>query len=130
MESPIEISQLKFRPANREDCLQIACFYQDSSDGVADYIWSTLAEADESLLQVGARRYQRTGTDFSFQNCTLVEYEGKPVGMLFAFAMKVDADYVEKDLVLKPYSELEQADSYYISGVAVEEACRGQGIGF
>lgn len=123
------MSQLKFRPATSDDCLHIARFYQSSSDGVADYIWSKLAAEGESPLQVGERRYQREGTDFSYRNCTLVESGGNPVGMLFAFPMNIDPDYVEDDPVLKPYSELEQAHSYYISGVAVDESFRGQGIG-
>jgi hypothetical protein len=31
------------RPARKEDCAAIAALYSISSDGVADYIWTRLA---------------------------------------------------------------------------------------
>ena len=37
------------RPARREDAGTIAALYRISSDGVADYIWSRLAEPGEAL---------------------------------------------------------------------------------
>jgi ribosomal protein S18 acetylase RimI-like enzyme len=49
--------------------------------------------------------------------------------MLVAFPMKVDAEYVETDPVLVPYSVLEEDESYYVCGMAIEAAHRGQGIG-
>ena len=120
---------ISLRPATVADCTDIARFYQMSSDGVADYIWSKMAEPEETPLQVGAKRYQRVGTNFSYQNCTLAEYRGKVVGMLFAFPMHCDPSYLEEDPVLLPYSQLEQDNSYYISGIAVDQSCRGLGIG-
>ncbi len=69
------------------------------------------------------------GTPFSYQNCKLVELEGAVVGMLVAFPMLVDASYQEADPVLVPYSVLEEDQSYYICGMAVDAAQRGQGLG-
>lgn len=125
----IDWDQLRLQPAGTGDCEEIARLYQLSSDGVADYIWSTLAEPDEPLLDVGARRYARENTNFSYQNCILARQDNTTLGMLFAFPMKVDADYHEQDPVLQPYSELEEDNSYYISGVAVYPAYQGQGLG-
>ncbi len=121
--------ELLTRDAIASDSRDIARLYQISSDGVADYIWSKLAEPGESPLEVGSRRYQRTSTEFSFENCTIVEENSETIAMLQAFPMIVDEDYVETDPVLKPYSELELDDSYYVSGVAVFESFRGRGIG-
>jgi len=132
--------QLTFRPARESDCDKIAALYQISSDGVADYIWKTLAQPGEDLLEVGRRRYARRDTNFSFENCTIVECsqggEGvsgrgviETVAMLVAFPMHVDPLYEESDPVLRPYSELEEDDSYYVCGVAVKDAWRGRGIG-
>ncbi len=53
-----EMSRFHCRWATRADCLDIARLYQISSDGVADYIWTRLAAPDESLLEVGTRRYE------------------------------------------------------------------------
>lgn len=121
--------EYKIRPAQQSESRRIAKFYRMSSDGVADYIWAMLAEPGQEILDVGEIRYAREGTDFSYQNCKLVETGNCAVAMLVAFPMHVDHDYVEDDPVLKPYSVLEEDNSYYICGVAVDPDHRGQGIG-
>lgn len=132
--------KLIYRAARESDCYEIAALYQISSDGVADYIWTTLADPGEDLLEVGRRRYARRDTNFSFENCTLVECHTasddrdgedtiETIAMLVAFPMHVDPLYEESDPVLRPYSELEEDGSYYICGVAVKEQWRGRGIG-
>lgn len=143
--------EFTIRPARESDCNEIAILYRISSDGVADYIWSRLAEPGEDLLEVGRRRYARRDTNFSFENCTIVEPRSpgsgsdiknededcearqnetnEIVAMLVAFPMHVDPLYEERDRVLQPYSELEEDDSYYVCGVAVMDTWRGRGIG-
>jgi len=117
------------RAARKSESRRIAELYRISSDGVADYIWSKLAQPGEDLLEVGRRRYEREGTPFSYTNCKMVELAGVVVGMLVAFPMEVDEDYVELDPVLVPYSRLEEDHSYYICGMAVDARHRGEGIG-
>ncbi len=119
----------RLRPAQKSDCRRIAELYRISSDGVADYIWTRLAQPGEDILDVGQRRYAREGTPFSYENCKLVEHEGAVIGMLVAFPMEVDPAYRESDPVLVPYSVLEEDRSYYICGMAVDEQHRGAGIG-
>lgn len=123
------MSQYTFRPARKDDCADIAALYRISSDGVADYIWSKLAEPGEDILAVGQRRYERENLAFSYQNCTIVEEGGNIVGMLVAFPMHVDASDTETDPVLAPYSKLEEDDSYYVCGMAMFPEHRGRGIG-
>lgn len=119
-----------FRPARKEDCAIIASLYSISSDGVADYVWSTLAAPGEDILDVGRRRYERENTNFSYRNCTLVETGGKVIGMLVAFPMHVDpAAAEEPDPVLAPFMKLEEDGSYYICGMALFPEYRGRGIG-
>lgn len=118
------------RPAEKSDCAEIAALYSISSDGVANYIWTKLAEPDEDIYDFGRRRYEREGTNFSYENCTVVECEGKVIGMLVAFPMHVDPDEEpETDPVLAPYMELEEDNSYYICGVALLPDFRGKGFG-
>jgi len=52
-------SPVIFRPAIKADCGVIAQLYQISSAGVADYIRSKIAAADEDILDVGRRRHER-----------------------------------------------------------------------
>ena len=121
---------ITFRPADKSDSRDIALLYRMSSDGVADYVWSTLAGPKEDLLDVGQRRYEREDTDFSYRNCMLADCDGEVVGMLVAFPMQLtDAADDDIDPVLLPYCRLEEADSYYICGVAVLPDFRGKGIG-
>jgi ribosomal protein S18 acetylase RimI-like enzyme len=122
-------SKYTLRPARKSDCRRIAELYRISSDGVADYIWAKLAEPGEDVLDVGRRRYEREGTPFSYENCTMVELRGSVVGMLVAFPMEVDEGYVETDPVLAPYSVLEEDQSYYVCGMAVDAEHRRKGIG-
>lgn len=124
------MAQQVFRPARKDDCAAIAALYSISSDGVADYIWTQLAEPGEDILDVGRRRYEREGTAFSYENCTMVEIDGEIVGMLVAFPMHVEPSGAgESDPVLAPYSKLEEDDSYYICGMALFPEHRGLGIG-
>lgn len=121
--------QYVMRSARKSECRRIAELYRISSDGVADYIWTKLSRPGENILDVGRRRYEREGTPFSYENCKLVELEGSVVGMLVAFPMEVDEEYEETDPILVPYSVLEEDQSYYICGMAVDEKHRGKGIG-
>lgn len=117
------------RAARKDEARRIAAFYRISSDGVADYIWAKLAGPGEDVLDVGKRRYEREDTAFSYQNCRMVELDDIVVGMLVAFPMALDPDYVEPDPVLLPYSKLEEDQSYYVCGVAIDPDCRGRGLG-
>jgi len=118
------------RPATRDDSPEIARLFLISSDGLATYIWSKMQTPGLSLEEVGARRYAREGVAFSYENC-LIAVEGDAVlGMLHAFPMERAADaQPETDPILRPYSELEDYGSLYISGVALYPGHRGKGIG-
>jgi len=113
-----------------EDSRQIAELYQMAAGGVADYMWSGMAEAGETVLDVGARRFARRGEDYSFQNCLVAAREGAIIGMIHAYPMRAATNPGEDfDPVLRPYAELERVPSLYIAGIAMYPGYRGQGIG-
>jgi ribosomal protein S18 acetylase RimI-like enzyme len=123
-----------FRPARKPESRTIAELYQISSDGVADYIWTGMAGPGENIVDVGARRYARENTDFSYQNVTVATVGETIVGMIAAYSMgPVEQPGTEFDFdvdpVLRPFQLLEQPNSYYVSGVAVFPEHRGSGIG-
>ncbi len=128
--------EFTFRDARQEDARDIAELFQISSDGVADYVWSTLQDEYPglSLIEIGERRYARDGGKeiaFSFANCMVAESDGRVVGMLHAFPMPEPdpQDDGPGDPVLQPYAELELPGSLYISGIAMREGFRGRGGG-
>ena len=121
---------MKFRPARKSECRAIARLYSIASDGVADYVWTRLAEPGEEILDVGQRRYEQEQSVFSYRNCTVAVLGDGVAGMLVAFPMHVDpGQSPESDPVLAPYSRLEEDQSFYICGVAVFPEHQGQGIG-
>lgn len=127
-------NKVVFRPATRADAHTIAKLFQIASEGVSDYVWSTIKEpeyASLSLLERGAQRYLREGVDFSYQNCDLAEIDGEPAGMLHAYVMgdEVGQAPADMDPVLLPYVELEEPKSLYISGLALFDEYRGSGVG-
>ena len=118
------------RPARPEDCKDIAKLFLISSDGLAEYIWSGLAESDADLAEVGAQRYARAGVSFSYEKCLLAVSGEEVLGMLHSFPMPPrDEEDLEEDPVLRPYAELEDAGSLYVSSVALYPEYRGNGIG-
>lgn len=130
MNAKSKSKDLWFRPALQSECRIVANLYSTASDGVADYIWSQLAGADEDMLEIGARRYAREDSQFSYKNCTMAEFNGKVVGMMVAYPMGDNPQSVaDVDPVLRPYAILEQPGSYYICGVAVYPQYRNHGVG-
>ncbi len=126
------LDKVVFRPARKDECRTIARLYSISSDGLADYIWTTLAKPGEDILDVGARRYSNEDLLFSYNNCVIAEHDGEIIGMLVAFPMYVPEDpgaVRETDPVLVPFTVLEKDKSYYIMGVAVFPEHRGKGVG-
>lgn len=107
-----------FRPAEQSECRTLAQLYSICSDGVAEYVWSKKAEAHESLLDVGQRRYEQEDSLSSYLNCMVAEVGGNIAGMLVSFPSYIDPEYVEEDPVLAPYSKLEEGNSLYICGIS------------
>ena len=121
---------ITLRPARREESTAIARLFLISSDGLAEYIWRRLAAPGDSVAEVGARRYAREGFAFSYENCIIAEQGGRVLGMVHSFPMQEDPDAApESDPVLRPYSELEDYGSLYISGIALFPEFRGTGVG-
>jgi len=127
-----DVAEVVIRPARPEDCGDIARLFLMSSDGLAEYIWGRNAPQGASLLEVGRRRYAREGVAFSYRNCLVAEDDGRVIAMLHSFPMPprdAAADKVETvDPVLRPYAELEDPGSLYVSGVAVYPEHRGRGL--
>ena len=119
-----------FRPARHDDAHEIARFFQITSEGGADYIWSLIAEPGADLLAVGTARYAREGVNFSYENCLIAEHQGRVIGMMHSYVMRHDphAEPVT-DPVLAPYADMEVPDTLYISSLALDDGWRNKGLG-
>jgi ribosomal protein S18 acetylase RimI-like enzyme len=131
-ERAITVRIARLRQAGKDDCGRIAELFRMASGGVSDYVWLQMAPLypGAPLLEIGARRFEREGVGFSWQNCTIAEYGGEVIGMCHAFALaaRVKGE-VEHDPVLRPYAELELPGSLYTAGLAVAPEFRNQGLG-
>ena len=116
------------RPARREDARALARFYSLSSDGVASYIWSRLAQPSEDLLDIGERRFVREGTAVSFENCIVAQSDGHLTGMLLAFPSSQYSLCQQDDPVLAPLAALCEANSYYICSLNVADNYLHRGV--
>lgn len=124
------VDAVRFRPAEKSDCKQIAHLFSIASDGVADYIWTKYSAPGENISDFGAKRYESEDSVVSYRNCIVVDVDGKVAGILVAFPMyDSEEDESAVDPVLAPYVKLEQCNSYYICAMALFREYRGRGIG-
>jgi ribosomal protein S18 acetylase RimI-like enzyme len=127
------VSGVTFRAATREDSRKIAELFRISSDGVVEYVWSTLAPEYPGLepLEIGAVRYAREEGNFSYTNCVVAEREREVVGQLCTYLVETGAEMTDEpaDPVLEPYERLEIPGTLYISSLAVFGEFRGMGLG-
>jgi len=121
---------LDIRWALRHEAAEIARLFLISSDGLAAYIWSRMDMPGLSLEEIGAARYAREDTAFSYEKCLVATRGGRIVGMVHSFPMEAAPDAApETDPVLRPYAELEDPGSLYVSGLAVYPEHRNAGVG-
>jgi len=135
VEGSATASGTPFRAATKGDDRKIAELFRVSSDGVADYVWSTLASEYSGLtpIEIGARRYAGEEGRFSYKNCIMAERGGEVIGMLCAFPIEEkneeESSDEAADPILEPYERLEIPGNLYICSLAVFAEFRGMGLG-
>jgi ribosomal protein S18 acetylase RimI-like enzyme len=135
VEEYAKASGASFRVATRADSREIAELFRISSDGVADYVWSTLTSEYPGLtpVEIGARRYAGEEGRFSYKNCIMAERGGGVIGMLCTFPIEEGEGKPPSgepaDPILEPYERLEIPGSLYICSLAVFAGFRGMGLG-
>jgi ribosomal protein S18 acetylase RimI-like enzyme len=125
-----QVPDIDIRWARREEAGEIARLFLISSDELAAYIWNWLDMAGLSPEEIGTARHTRTGAVFfSYENALVAVAEDGIAGMVHAFEVKADDASEEDDAVARPYAELSDPGSLYVSGLAVHARHRGRGIG-
>ena len=128
---PLAPPGMSIGPARKDDARELAELYVLATDGVCQYVWSTMAGGDESLLDVGERRFAQSGTNFSFQNCLVARAAGGAIaGLMFAYPMVVGDDHEPTDdPVLAPFDALDEGGTFYVAGLVVRDEYRCNGLG-
>lgn len=125
---------MKIEDARKDDAPQLAQLINLAGEGIPEYLWSGLAEGEDTPLDVGSRRAAREEGGFSYRNARVIRQDGQVAGMLVAY--QLDDPYrigepSDYPAVVFPLIQLEaQAPgSWYINAVATRQACQGQGLG-
>lgn len=85
--------EVPFRAATVDDCRKIAELYQFASDGVTNYVWSTLTSEYPGLtpIEIGTLRYANEQSLFGYKNCVVVEQNNQVISMMVTFATEPEA---------------------------------------
>lgn len=104
-----------------------------AGEGLPTYLWAKMAEAGETIWDVGERRAQREEGSFSYRNAMIVEAGGAAAGTLIGYALPGEAVEIGPDFppMFAPLQELENLapGSWYVNVLATYPRHRGQGLG-
>lgn len=128
---------LDFRPALPDDAEWLAERVNEVSAGVASLLLRGLLPGlgVETLLTMILRD---AGSHYSHRNCVLAEVDGRPAGLLFAYAaarqgLPALVEHTVPARRLEPLRELltvKIPGSLYINTLWVDETVRGMGLGY
>lgn len=125
---------LNITNATAQHAHQLAFLINLAGEGIPAFLWQSMCEGSESVMQVGAKRAAREEGAFSYTNARMCLHEDDVMGMILAY--RQDDPYEVGDLasypdVVRPLIELEAKapGSWYINAIATYEKYRGQGVG-
>ena len=119
--------------AEKENARDLAQLINIAGEGIPEYLWRQMIEADESWLDVGTRRAAGDESGFSYTNARICMEDNTLLGMLIAY--KQPDPYLIEGLseypdIVQPLIELESraAGSWYINAIATYKKHRGKGV--
>ena len=123
-----------YRYATAQDAQALAELVNIAGEGMPLYLWSNLAEGDESPWLVGQRRARRDEGSFSYRNSVLREEEGRIVSALIGYALPDEPEvvnYNEMPAMFVPLQQLEDLApaTWYVNVLATYREFRGKGFG-
>ncbi len=124
-----------FRPARASDAPHLTILIDSASRGLVAWLWTTLREPGQSILEVGRQRIlTNTDSPSHYANWTIAEIAGEVAGALTGYRVaEHDGSGGPLDLpaAFGPYLELEAiaAGTWYLMVVSVFPEYRGQGLG-
>lgn len=123
-----------FRQATFDDASAMAELVNMAGEGLPFYLWSQMAESNESPWDVGHSRAQRESGGFSYRNTVIREQENNIVACLIGYPLadQVDPDvYHDMPAMFVPLQELEDmaCDTWYVNVLATYPEYRSKGYG-
>ncbi len=123
-----------YRRATPDDALELAEFINMAGEGMPLYLWEGMAEAGETVWDVGQRRARREEGSFSYRNAVVREEAGKAVATLIGYPLRDEPepwDPAAMPPMFVPLQELEDLapGTWYVNVLASYPECRGKGYG-
>lgn len=127
------MSKITLRPGKIVDAPLLAKLVNYAGEGLPLYLWEQMAEEGQTAWDIGQERASRESGSFSYQNTTIIEYEGQPAGSLIGYEIAKTAEPIGDDLppMFVPLLELENLalDTWYVNVLAVLPEFRNLGLG-
>jgi ribosomal protein S18 acetylase RimI-like enzyme len=123
-----------YRWATSQDALAMAELVNIAGEGLPLYLWTAMADAQDSPWGIGQQRAKRDDGSFSYRNTILKENGGNIASALIGYPLPDEAEPVNYDELPKmfvPLQELEDLVSrtWYVNVLATYPEYRGNGYG-
>ena len=123
-----------YRQATPEDATAMAELVNIAGEGLPLYLWTGMAESDESPWDIGQQRARRDSGSFSYRNTVVRQDVDKVVSALIGYALPdvpEPINYDEMPGMFVPLQELENLvpGTWYVNVLATYPEFRGKGYG-
>ena len=124
---------MEIRNAAKENARELAYLINLAGEGIPEYLWTGMIEANESALDVGARRAARAEGNFSYTHARIGVENNVTLGMILSYRQPDPYEtgpLPEYPDLVRPLIELEARapGSWYINAVATFAEHRGRGV--
>lgn len=125
--------KMNIRKATKHDARTLAILINLAGEGIPEHMWRSMADCDQSPIDVGTIRAAREDGGFSYKNAHVCTQGDEILGMIIAY--KQPGSYDTGDLgeypdYIRPLIILEAKapGSWYVNALATFEAHRGKGV--
>jgi len=125
---------IPYRQATQDDAESMAELIDIAGEGMPFYLWSKMAEPDQSPWAVGRERAQRESGSFSYRNAVVRDDGGRVTAALIGYALPEEPKPIDRDTLPPMFVPLQELESlapgtWYVNAIAAYPDCRGKGYG-
>ncbi|MCO6442066.1 MAG: GNAT family N-acetyltransferase [Nitrococcus mobilis] len=133
-ENPHHPFRHPYRAATPADAEAMAELVNFAGEGLPLYLWTKMAEPEQSPWDVGRWRARRDSGAFSYRNTVVREDDGRVVAALIGYPLADEPDrsvYDDLPPMFVPLQQLEDlaAGTWYVNVLAAYPEYRGKGYG-
>jgi ribosomal protein S18 acetylase RimI-like enzyme len=122
-----------FREATPDDAAALADLVHFASEGLALYLWTSIAAPGVDPWTIGRERAGREAGGFSYRNAVVAEVDGRVAAALIGYPLPDTPEPMPDNLppIVVPLEELESLapGTWYVNVLAAYPEHRGKGYG-